>query len=324
MNIPLKTNHGVNKVLQTALLLLLLVSLPLSALQVEAKELTNPAFSYGESLTAEEKERTEALLGVSSVADQHLVAISELNGLLRNNVNYDQVYSSVYIMPGADGQGVKVDIVTPATITRITEAQYQNAAITAGAVNVTLRIASVKAVDGSGALAGVYKAFQEAGFTLSEDNVAVAQEELQETSDIHEEHDGKEGYSDDLLNAAIADMKAQIQQYKEDHGGVITDTVIINIVNNVINNYNLQDILSEENIERLVNLMKKFSELEFTDAQKEAIKEFGQNLIKEGGNLLDNVKSTWEDLDENVKTGITGFFRSLFEAIGKFFKGLFN
>ena len=70
--------------------------------------------------------------------------------------------------------------------------------------------------------------------------------------------------------------------------------------------------------------MEKFSKLEFTDEQKIAIKDFGENLIEGGGKLMDDVKSTWEGLDEDVKTGITGFFRNIMDAIADFFKSLFN
>lgn len=320
----MKKNWKIHTILTLALSGLLVSSFSLPGKKVFADELNEPVFAYGESLTAQEKEKTAELLSVDQEAKEIIVRIDELNDILHNSYDYYQVYSSVFLKPGDTGEGVRVEIVTPNTITMITPAQYQNAAITAGAVNMTIRIASVKAVDGSGALAGVYKAFTDAGIELPEENVVVAQEELKETSDISEENEGKEGYSDELLNAAIAEIKAQIQKEKEEKGGDINQVNITNIVNNVLNNYNLGDILSEENKDKLIELMKKFGELEFTDAQKEAIKEFGKNLIKNGGNLLDEVKSTWDNLDEDVKTGIGGFFRSILEAIGKFFKGLFG
>lgn len=320
----MKKNWKIHTILTLALSGLLVSSFSLPGKKVFADEMNEPVFAYGESLTAQEKEKTAELLSVDQEAKEIIVRIDELNDILHNSYDYYQVYSSVFLKPGDTGEGVRVEIVTPNTITKITPAQYQNAAITAGAVNMTIRIASVKAVDGSGALAGVYKAFTDAGIELPEENIVVAQEELKETSDISEENEGKEGYSDELLNAAIAEIKAQIQKEKEEKGGDINQVNITNIVNNVLNNYNLGDILSEENKDKLIELMKKFGELEFTDAQKEAIKEFGKNLIKNGGNLLDEVKSTWDNLDEDVKTGIGGFFRSILEAIGKFFKGLFG
>lgn len=289
-----------------------------------ASDIQPPAFAFGESLTEEEYEKTKELLGVGDDSREIEVMIDELNDILHNNYAYHQVYSSVYLEPSDTTEGVSVEIVTPETITKITPAQYQNAAITAGAVNLDIRIASVKAVDGSGALAGVYKAFSDANAALPEENIIVAQEELEETSDISEENKGKEGYSDELLNAAIAEIKAQIQKEKDDNNGEITVVTITNIVNTVINNYNLEGVLTEENKQRLITLMEKFSKLEFTEEQKTAIKDFGENLIESGGKLMDDVKSTWDGLDEEVKTGITGFFRNFMDAIADFFRSLFS
>ncbi|WP_312653524.1 DUF1002 domain-containing protein [Proteiniclasticum sp.] len=292
--------------------------------KVLAADIKQPAFAFGESLTEAEYEKTKELLGVKTDSREIEVMINELNDILHNSYSYHQVYSSVYLEPSDTAEGVSVEIVTPETITKITPAQYQNAAITAGAINLDIKIASVKAVDGSGALAGVYKAFSDADAELPEENIVVAQEELEETSDISEENEGKEGYSDELLNAAIAEIKAQIQKEKDENNGEITVVTITNIVNTVINNYNLDGVITEENKQRLISLMEKFSKLEFTDEQKTAIKDFGENLIEGGGKLMDDVKSTWDGLDEDVKTGISGFFRNFMDALADFFRGLFN
>lgn len=292
--------------------------------KVLAADIKQPAFAFGESLTEAEYEKTKELLGVGTDSREIEVMINELNDILHNSYSYHQVYSSVYLEPSDTAEGVSVEIVTPETITKITPAQYQNAAITAGAINLDIKIASVKAVDGSGALAGVYKAFSDADAELPEENIVVAQEELEETSDISEENEGKEGYSDELLNAAIAEIKAQIQKEKDENNGEITVVTITNIVNTVINNYNLDGVITEENKQRLISLMEKFSKLEFTDEQKTAIKDFGENLIEGGGKLMDDVKSTWDGLDEDVKTGISGFFRNFMDALADFFRGLFN
>ncbi len=323
MKIKKLTYKNSKFILAMTMMTLMFLSMTITEQKVQAAELQGSVFSYGESLTEKEKETTSKLLGVEKKSKEIEVKINEMNTILHNSYNYNQVYSSVFMKSGDTGEGVSVEIVTPETITKITPAQYQNAAITAGAVNLTIKIASVKAVDGSGALAGVYKAFSDANMELPKENIEVAQEELEETSQISEDNEGKEGYSDELLNAAIADIKAQIQNEKEENGGKITEVTINNIINNVLNNYNLNDILTQENKDKLISLMKKFSELEFTAAQKEAIKEFGQTLIEKGGTLMDKVSSTWDNLDEDVKTGISGFFQNIFEAIRDFFKNLF-
>lgn len=315
----------------TVFLAAVLMIIPLGTYQVQAAKVAKPVFAYGESLTDAEIEKTRRLLGVEEGATEIEVMINELNGLLHNDYPYYQVYSSVYIAPKADGEGINVEIKTPATITHITETQYENAAITAGATNVDISVASVKAVDGSGALAGVYKAYQEEGNELPQVNVQVAQKELEVTSEINEENKDKEGYSDDLLNAAIAEIKAQIQKEKEEAGGNTTNININNIVNTIINNYNLQNVLSQDNVQKIENLMNDFSTIEFTQDQKDAISQFGQNLVDKGGELLDQAKASWDNIDEETKENVGNFFSNLWDAIVQFFtsivdaiKGLFD
>ena len=101
-----------------------------------------------------------------------------------------------------------------------------------------------------------------------------------------------------------------------------TTNNITNIINTVINNYNLDGVLTEENKQSLAKVMGEFAKLEFTEEQKNAIKAFGESLIKNGGSLMDEVKSAWDGLDGEVKTGITGFFKSILDALANFFRSL--
>ncbi|KAA9241534.1 MULTISPECIES: DUF1002 domain-containing protein [Aerococcus] len=294
-----------------ACLMAITLFIPQTSAQAAIKE---SIFTYGESLNQGQFQETQKLLGVDANARAVQVNINELNGLLHDNYPYYQVYSSAYIAP-AKHSGVNVEIVTPKTITAITPLQYENAALTAGATNVDIKVASAVQVDGSGALAGVYKAFQDSGQALDGQAVSVAQEELQTASTITKENQNKENYSDETLNAAIADMKNQIQQAKEQNGGSIDGNTIQVIVNNVINNYNLNGVLSEENIQQLRDLMTKFSQIELTEEQKNALSNFGQTLKEKSGQLVDSAKSAWDNMDETDKNGITDFFHSLWQSL---------
>lgn len=294
-----------------ACLMAIALFIPQTSAQAAIKE---SIFTYGESLNQSQFQETQKLLGVDANARAVQVNINELNGLLHDNYPYYQVYSSAYIAP-ANHSGVNVEIVTPKTITAITPLQYENAALTAGATNVDIKVASAVQVDGSGALAGVYKAFQDSGQALDGKAVSVAQEELQTASTITKENQNKENYSDETLNAAIADMKNQIQQAKEQNGGSIDGNTIQVIVNNVINNYNLNGVLSEENIQQLRDLMTKFSQIELTEEQKNALSNFGQTLKEKSGQLVDSAKSAWDNMDETDKNGITDFFYSLWQSL---------
>lgn len=300
----------------------LIIALTSLAQPAKADNLKQSVYSYGQSLTAEQKQETARLLGVSDKALEMQVNIDEMNSLLHDDYDYYQVYSSVYLEPAKKNTGVQVEIVTPKTITEITATQYANAAITAGATNMTIRVASVKAVDGSGALAGVYKAFSGTTGTLPEENIKTAQEELEVTSKITAENNGKEGYSDELMNAALAEIKAQIAKQKEENGGNISVGDITTIINTVVNNYHLDGVLSEANISSLQDLMEQFSKIELTDEQRANLQELGQKLLKEGGNLMEKVQADWAQLSPDTKSELGGFFGNLFQGIIDFFANL--
>lgn len=300
----------------------LLVVLASFAFPAKAENLKQSVYAYGQSLTAEQKKETARLLGVSDKALEMQVNIDEMNTLLHDQYDYYQVYSSVYLEPSDKNSGVKVEIVTPKTITDITATQYANAAITAGATNMTIRVASVKAVDGSGALAGVYKAFSGTTGTLPEENVKTAQEELEVTSKITSEKQGKDGYSDELLNAALAEMKAQIAKQKQENGGTISVGDITTIINTVVNNYHLNEVLNDADISSLQSLMEQFSKIELTDEQRANLRELGEKLLKEGGNLMEKVQADWAHLSPDTKAELGGFFGNLFQGIIDFFSNL--
>lgn len=291
---------------------------------VSADNLKQPVYSYGQSLTKEQKEETAHLLKVSDKALEMQVNIKEMNALLHDHYQYYQVYSSVYLEPAKDKSGVNVDIVTPDTITAITPTEYANAAITAGATNMNIRVASVKAVDGSGALAGVYKAFSGTTGNLPEENIKVAQEELVITSKINEQNKGKDGFSDELFNAALAEIKAQIAKTKQDNGGSISVGNITTIVNSVVNNYNLDGVLTKDNLQSLQGLMEKFSKIELSEEQKANLQKLGERLLKEGDTLMKKVQNGWANLSPSTKSELGGFFGNLFQGIVDFFQGLFN
>ncbi|HRF51871.1 MAG TPA: DUF1002 domain-containing protein, partial [Trichococcus flocculiformis] len=264
---------------------------------------------------------TRETLGVADGTNELIVAVNELNGLLQDDYPYSQVYSSTYITPAYSDGAVSVEILTPETITAITEAQYKNAAITAGAVDVDIKVASAVTVDGSGALAGVYKAFADSGNTLDSEAVGVAQEELAVTSAVTEENKDNSGYSDELMNAAIVEMKQDIQEAKDANNGTLSADEIRQIVEDVLKNYNLVSILSADNITNIQNLMINFGDINLTAEQKEQIAAFGKELQATGGKLFEKAKTAWSNVDqEQLKEDSMG----IWESIVQFFTNLFG
>ena len=285
----------------------------------------DPMFTYGETLDDSQYTETKELLGVEDGVTEIEVAVNELNDLLQDSYPYNQVYSSAYITPADNDGGVTVEIETPDTITDITEAQYENAAITAGAVDVDIKVASAVTVDGSGALAGVYKAFEDAGYSLDDDARQVAQDELAVTSSITQENEDTEGYSDSDMNAAIADIKAQVADLKEQNGGSISVDEITVIVNNVVNNYNLNGVISEDNIQAIINQMKNFSNLELSEEQKTQLSNLASSLTDAASNVAASASSAIENADtEQLQEDAIGIWDRILSIIDNIFGTSFS
>lgn len=285
------------KILLTALLL----AIPFNIAQ--AKEIDKPIYVYGESMQMLEKSRTRNILKVSDDAEEMPVFTRELNDLLHDNIEYNQVYSSSYIEPREE-DGVSVEIVTPENITEKTESQYTNAAITAGANKVNIKIASIGPVDGSGALAGLYKALE-----LDSTNVKVAQDELNLVSSI-------KGNSDDQLMAAITNMKKDTIDLKKGKSPYKTTS---EIVDENVKVYKLK--ISQENKDSLKKLLDEFMKIDLTKEQEKSLTELINKLLDKGGNYVEDARN---HLGGNLSPKEKEEMKGIWQNIINFFKSLFD
>ncbi|PJH64140.1 DUF1002 domain-containing protein, partial [Salmonella enterica] len=83
---------------------------------------------------------------------------------------------------------------------------YMNAAIKAGVQDVTIMVGSISSVTGESALTGVYKAFDANGEDLDKERMAIAQQELETTSDISQNLDENQTMK---LDQAVVDIKRE-------------------------------------------------------------------------------------------------------------------
>lgn len=192
--------------------------------------------SLGASLSAEQQQQTIQLLGAGDVAADKTVYVdgSVINRFLQDGSGPGTVvYSSAFIESQQDGYGVQVQIVTPQNITLVTPATYQNAAITAGAKNMLVKIGTVSPVTGEGALAGVYALLEQSGVKLNQQSIQVAEKEIQVIQQVQEETN----LTDDQANQISSDIKQQIIIETADNAGeTLTEEQIIQIVQNTVNN----------------------------------------------------------------------------------------
>lgn len=240
-----------------------------------------------------------------------------------------KAYSSAYIARTKSGSGVTVEIVTPQTITARTEAMYRSAAITSGVYDAYIRIASVRTMDGSGALAGIYKIYDEVDPAANEaeqkdrdEKRDVAQEQMQVVSAIDNQNQDNENYSSENILVMLADIQLELQKMNKKLDGMAKEDVqkeVEQVVDTQIQKNGLEDSITPELKTQVVNNMVNFTSTKgITDTEMtKQLSGFKDDLVKNGKEFKDSLLS-----DENVekaKTGLSG----IWQAIKDFFSNLF-
>ncbi|MGV3032532.1 MULTISPECIES: DUF1002 domain-containing protein [Staphylococcus] len=275
-------------------------------------------FIQGADLNQKQLDETKDLLGVDNDVTKYKV---DYNDVIRyTGTEYDFIHSSAYIQPKTFGRGVDVEIETPENITRITREQYMNAAITAGIQDATIKIAAIDPVTGEGALTGIYKAYEAQGNTLNQKDIQHAHQEMNDLANISEANAQKEGYSDEALNQAIADMKSQIAEAKQNNQQ-INQTTVTNIVNQTIHENHLNKILSDNDIAIIQNLMMNVAQSDVINQDPKAYQKqanaLKKDIQKQASDKLDELKKLNTEESRN-------FLQKIWDAIVEFFTSLYH
>ncbi|WP_432371327.1 DUF1002 domain-containing protein [Staphylococcus chromogenes] len=275
-------------------------------------------FIQGADLNQKQLDETKDLLGVDNDVATYKV---DYNDVIRyTGTEYDFIHSSAYIQPKTFGRGVDVEIETPENITRITREQYMNAAITAGIQDATIKIAAIDPVTGEGALTGIYKAYEAQGNTLNQKDIQHAHQEMNDLANISEANAQKEGYSDEALNQAIADMKSQIAEAKQNNQQ-INQTTVTNIVNQTIHENHLNKILSDNDIAIIQNLMMNVAQSDVINQDPKAYQKqanaLKKDIQKQASDKLDELKKLNTEESRN-------FLQRIWDAIVEFFTSLYH
>ena len=216
--------------------------------------------------------------------------------------------SSVMVQKKDSGTGVKVKIITEDNITKITSNQYANAAITAGVSDVEIDVASVSKVTGESALTGVYKALESNGETLDLDRTQVAQDELETTNEIAENNADNSNFDSGRLDQAMVEIKKELAEIKQNQGSSATAEQVEQVVTDALKKFNLSDIISQDDINKLIEFAKKYQNTSAIDSQ-EVLKQLNKlsgSLKNQLSGLLDKAQSEgWFDK-------IINFIKSLF------------
>ncbi|AWI43337.1 hypothetical protein BJG88_00310 [Staphylococcus nepalensis] len=287
-----------------------------------------PVFIKGADLEGQDLKQTEDDLGVDDNYETYSVNVNDVSNYIPNSSNLSYIYSSATIEHKKWGKGVDVKIDTPDNITKVTSEQYQNAAITAGIKNAEIHIASVEPVTGEGALAGIYKAYEEKGNDLNAEDIQNSNQEIDDLGTISEENEGKDGYSDEALNASIADIKEQLADIKQKQDKQITQQQVEDTVNKVLDERGLSEILTDNQIQiinnNMVNVANSNALSSDPKAFKQNAKDILKNIEKNSDDLLDKAKDLNTEENRNLLQKIWDTIVNIIQAIIQFFSNLIN
>lgn len=287
----------------------------------QADDWQTPVMTLGASLTNSQRQGTIDVLSskinnrnFQQVAVNGNTLVQYLNPAGADFTSNSGVWSSALIEKTGRGSGINVEILKyngRNNITTITANQYRNAALTAGISDANIYVTSATPIDGSGALAGVYAAFAQNGEQLNQSQVTAAQDEMGTLSKINNQNQGQNGYSDAQLNNAVAQAKRQMAQI----GPNITVNQITNIVNNTINDNHLQNVITNNQKQQIINLMIKIRDsgaLKDNNFKQQASKV--SSIIRDNAHAIFNKVNTPENQNllqqiwQNIVNFVSGFF----------------
>ncbi len=281
---------------------------------------------YGVALTEDEMDIVDKKVGADrKESNVSYVDGSDLEKYLGYGAPDSNMISSVFVKRN-NKKGVAVEIVTKDNITEITEGQYANAAITAGITSADILVASPRPVTGESALVGVYKSEELRGNDLDSDRTKLAQEELETVSDIASENEGKDNFDTEKLDTVVIEVKKKLADYKEETGETASSDQIAIYIKDALNNVNMGDILSNNNIQVLVNYFESYQNTSAIDSA-----EVKENLTKLAGDITDKANKFYKDNKESIDQvaqeakdsglweKIVEFFRSIFDSITEAF-----
>lgn len=273
-----------------------------------------PTLVYGAGLSDSEVNQTNKAFNISNIDNVNRQVNSGqdfLTYLGQDGVPDNSLFSSVLVQKQSKGKGVNVDIKTPQNITSVTETQYANAAITAGASDVQIDVASVKKVTGESALVGVYKALSANGVKVDEDRTKAANQELNTINDIANSQKGNSNFDSKSLDLANAQIKSDLAKYKKENGNVADNQAIQNIVNKALSDNNLNNVLSNNQIQSLISFAQTYQNTDAIDS-KEVANQLEQ-YSKDTYNKLKNVVNSEEAHNwfDKIKTFFSNLWKSL-------------
>lgn len=299
--------------------------LPFS-LQAEAAEEWDEAVTiYGAALESDEnlREQTSDLLGTEEGDIVDYVYSEDVNRYLGQNYDNSVLKSSIRIIQHDPGYGLKITVdETLGEITQISDETYQNALLTSGITDAEVVIAAAENVTGESALSGIYKAYNVQGEEIPEERTQNAQDELEVISDISQENENVDGFSQVQLNKMITEIKVEIVNQFD---GDVTEEDVRQIVDEKMEENGLDGILTEDQINRIIVIILNIRDSGiFTGEEADRLIDSSRDLLDQitSSDAFDDAREQAEQIGREIQE--SGAWQSFVDALRNFFNSLFN
>lgn len=334
------------RIIALVLAILMLVGAFAASFAKEEVKWDKAVYAYGAGLNETQIQDTAKILGITNLDQTNKIIVNaeDLYKYLKQTSKDASMISSVYIEKAEEGTGLETVIADENMITKVTGEEYTNAALTAGVKDAKIYVGAYRPVTGSSALTGVYKAFEMNGEALDPKRIEVANQELETVNAIVTEHKDKESFSPEVMNNVIVYIKDSLIQFKQDNRTVATEAKIREIVTDATEKYELNNIITQNNINNLVVYFQNFQKSPAIDSQelKEQLDTFKKDLSKKVEEFLkdpklkegvekakDGAKKAADKAKEIVNSEeakgifqkIIDFFKEVFSKIAELFKG---
>lgn len=288
------------KLIKTMAMGVAMLALAIGTMPVSAFADSGRIVTIGADLTDSQKATVLDFFGLSEsdLENMQVITVNNqderayLEGTVSDAVIGTQTLSCSYIEPTTSG-GINVET---ANLTYVTKNTLYNALQTAGIENCNLVVTAPYKVSGTGALTGIFKAYEANGKTLDDDKKEAATQEMVDTAKL--ENTYGEGAAQ-----VIGDVKDQVVSSGKD----MTDDQIRDIIKAAAKAKGID--LTDADIDTILAMVKRVQSLDY---DKTAF-----------SNTLDKISGQLDELNGKAD-GILGAIQEFFGNIVKWFQGLFG
>ncbi len=265
-----------------------------NAAQTQAEQnrpLSQPYVVYGAA--AQQKHQVAQTLGVTAKYATLTTTGADARYIGLSGISDEAMISSVALAPAEPGTGTLVNIEPfegQNNILQVKSQQYAMAATMAGVKDVIITVTANKPVSGEAALAGVYKALDQDGIPLDDQNTAAANNVLSATSGAIQDNADDKKYPG-KLTAAVTETAGNLAKEKQ-AGNPITINIIIDQLTINLRKQGIEKQTSSVAVQNISQALSEVNAAPISDSK---------GFIKNTGHLSDTLQDSAGDVMAKVK-----------------------